>query len=166
MLFESLVVFEILVIKDLRFCPLNPLLRNIWPKLRCDQIKIVEMSITSSTTFNKIWIVQELSLKYFGPFCAPYLKGQSLLLDIRGNVLWFCTFLVQQLIRNSLLHVLEILQVSFKGRTCDSQKGPYINKIKGAYCLGHYSEKLIILFCNAFCRFRNIGGQRLEVLVP
>ena len=67
------------------------------------------------------------------------------------------------------LSVLEIyVQVIFRSRTCNPLKGPgRKKKLKGAYCSELYSEQL--LFCNALqniCCFRDIRGQRFEVLVP
>ena len=48
-----------------------------------DYIKIVEMSISSSTNYNKLFIILEISFEYFQPFWAPYLKDQPFRLDIR-----------------------------------------------------------------------------------
>ena len=66
------------------------------------------------------------------------------------------------------LSVLEIsLQISFRGRTCSSLKGPHRMKIKGEYCLDLNSEQL--LFYNALkniCRFRDMIAQKFMVLAP
>ena len=83
----------------------------------------------------------------------------------KGPVILYisCSTTVQK-----FLTVLEIsVQISFRGRTCRSLKGPHRKKMKGAYCLELHSEQL--LFYNAFkniCRFRGMTAQKFIVLAP
>lgn len=72
-----------------------PILLSTWLILY-DQIQIVEMSISSLATHNKILIVEDIPLKYFGPFLDPYLKGKPLLFDIRWKLKFndFCFLLI------------------------------------------------------------------------
>ena len=64
--------------------------------------------------------------------------------------------------------VFEILRKEiFRGRPRYSLMGPFIEKLKIAYCWEHDSKQLWLN--NAFqnvCRFRDIRGQRFAVLAP
>ena len=107
-------------------------------------------------TLHKLWILLGPLFKGPAPF-SWYQKKGPLILYIS------CSISVQK-----FLTVLEIsLQISFRGRTCSSLKGPHRMKIKGEYCLDLNSEQL--LFYKALkniCRFRDTRVQSESHFAP
>ena len=98
---------------------------------------------------------------------GPLFKGPapSTWYQKKGPVILYnsCSTTIQKFVT-----VLEIsVQIGFRGRTCNSLKGPHRKKMKGAYCLGLYSEQL--LFYNALkniCPFRDMTAQKFMVFAP
>ena len=87
----------------------NPQLRSKWPKLRCDQTKIIEISISSSTNITKHQ-VYEILLQYLGPFRASSLKDQIYLFDIRrknrSKLNNFCFILFNKIFTSDVICLL------------------------------------------------------------